>query len=70
MNDIAEVTFKLAQPLFVDPYADNRATGAYIVIDESNNTVGAGTILQARSRRSTHDNDGRLVSYDPTCYQF
>ena len=46
MNDIAEVSFKLAQPLFVDAYADNRATGAFIIIDESNNnTVGAGMIL-------------------------
>ncbi len=46
MNDIAEVSFKLAQPLFIDPYRDNRATGAFIVIDESNNnTVGAGMIL-------------------------
>ena len=46
MNDIAEVTFKLAQPLFVDPYLENRGTGAFIVIDESNNnTVGAGMIL-------------------------
>ncbi len=47
MNDIANVTFKLAQPLFIDAYADNRGTGAFIVIDEStNNTVGAGMILQ------------------------
>jgi sulfate adenylyltransferase subunit 1 len=46
MNDIAEVSFKLAQPLFVDAYTENRATGAFIVIDESNNnTVGAGMIL-------------------------
>ncbi len=46
MNDIARVTFKLAQPLCVDSYSDNRATGAFIVIDEtSNNTVGAGMIL-------------------------
>jgi sulfate adenylyltransferase subunit 1 len=46
MNDIAQVGFKLAQPLFVDAYADNRATGAFIVIDEStNNTVGAGMIV-------------------------
>ena len=45
MNDIAQVSFRLAQPLFVDPYARNRATGAFIVIDEStNNTVGAGMI--------------------------
>ena len=46
MNDIAVVNFKLAQALFVDPYQANRATGAFIVIDESNNnTVGAGMIL-------------------------
>jgi sulfate adenylyltransferase subunit 1 len=43
MNDIAKISFRLAQPLSVDSYADNRATGAFIVIDEStNNTVGAG----------------------------
>jgi sulfate adenylyltransferase subunit 1 len=46
MNDIARVSFKLAQPLAVDAYAENRATGAFIVIDESsNNTVGAGIIV-------------------------
>jgi len=45
MNDIARVTFKLAQPVVPDPYAENRATGAFIVIDESNNnTVAAGMI--------------------------
>lgn len=45
MNDIARLTLKLAQPVFVDPYAENRATGAFILIDEStNNTVGAGMI--------------------------
>jgi sulfate adenylyltransferase subunit 1 len=46
MNDIARVAFKLAQPLCIDAYAENRSTGAFIVIDESsNNTVGAGMIL-------------------------
>ena len=46
MNDIARITFKLAQPLMVDSYKSNRATGAFIVIDEStNNTVGAGMIV-------------------------
>ena len=46
MNDIAKVSFKLAQPIFPDPYTSNRGTGAFIVIDESsNNTVGAGMIL-------------------------
>jgi sulfate adenylyltransferase subunit 1 len=46
MNDIARIRLRLAQPLAVDPYTENRATGAFIVIDEStNNTVGAGMIM-------------------------
>ena len=46
MNDIAKVSFKLAQPLFTDAYVESRGTGAFIVIDEStNNTVGAGMIV-------------------------
>ena len=48
MNDIARVSFKLARPLCIDAYADNRATGGFIVIDaSSNNTVGAGMIIEA-----------------------
>jgi sulfate adenylyltransferase subunit 1 (EFTu-like GTPase family) len=34
--------------LLVDPYAENRATGAFILVDEaSNETVGAGMVLAA-----------------------
>jgi sulfate adenylyltransferase subunit 1 len=45
MNDIAHVTLNLAQPIFVDTYANNRATGAFILIDETTNqTVAAGMI--------------------------
>jgi sulfate adenylyltransferase subunit 1 len=45
MNDIAHVALALAQPLFVDPYELNRATGSFILIDEaSNQTVAAGMI--------------------------
>jgi sulfate adenylyltransferase subunit 1 len=45
LNDIARVTLKLAQPVFADPYAESRATGAFIVVDEAtNDTVGAGMI--------------------------
>ncbi len=46
MNDIGQVSFKLAQPICADAYAVNRSSGAFIVVDEaSNNTVGAGMIL-------------------------
>ena len=45
MNDIGRVGIRIAQPVAADPYARNRATGAFIVVDEStNDTVGAGMI--------------------------
>ena len=46
MNDIARVGVKVQQPLVIDSYARNRATGSFIVIDEtSHNTVAAGMII-------------------------
>jgi sulfate adenylyltransferase subunit 1 len=45
MNDIGAVSLRLAQPIAADRYAENRATGAFIVIDEAtNDTVAAGMI--------------------------
>jgi sulfate adenylyltransferase large subunit len=47
MNDIASVEFEAHVPLFFDPYANNRITGSFIVIDAiSNATVGAGMIQE------------------------
>jgi bifunctional enzyme CysN/CysC len=48
LNDIGIVRLRLSEPLCVDPYAENRETGAFILIDEStNDTVGAGMIVSA-----------------------
>lgn len=48
LNDLGVVRFRLAEPLAVDPYARNRATGAFILIDEAtNDTVGAGMVVEA-----------------------
>jgi sulfate adenylyltransferase subunit 1 len=45
MNDIGQVTFRLAAPIAADRYAENRATGAFILVDDStNDTVAAGMI--------------------------
>jgi sulfate adenylyltransferase subunit 1 len=45
LNDIGTVRLRLAGPLLVDPYAENRATGSFILIDEAtNDTVAAGMI--------------------------
>ena len=48
LNDLGVVRFRLAEPLAVDPYARNRATGAFVLIDEAtNDTVGAGMVVEA-----------------------
>jgi sulfate adenylyltransferase large subunit len=48
LNDIASVRLRLSEPLAVDTYAENRTTGAFILIDEAtNDTVAAGMILSA-----------------------
>ena len=48
VNDIASVEFEAHVPLFFDPYARNRATGSFILIDATSNaTVGAGMIEEA-----------------------
>jgi bifunctional enzyme CysN/CysC len=45
INDIARVRLRTQRPLAVDSYRRNRATGAFIVIDEATNrTVAAGTV--------------------------
>jgi bifunctional enzyme CysN/CysC len=48
LNDIGRIQLRTTQPLFVDEYRRNRATGGFILIDEStNNTVAAGMVLGA-----------------------
>src|SRR5471030_2590262 len=45
LNDIARVALTVQQPLAADAYADIRATGAFILIDEvTHQTVAAGMI--------------------------
>jgi sulfate adenylyltransferase subunit 1 len=49
MNDIAHVGLKVQSTLVCDDYERNRATGCFIVIDESsNNTVAAGMIAATK----------------------
>jgi bifunctional enzyme CysN/CysC len=45
LNDIAFCNLSTATPIAFDPYADNRHTGSFIIIDRfTNHTVGAGMI--------------------------
>jgi bifunctional enzyme CysN/CysC len=45
LNEIGRVQLRTTVPFFVDNYGNNRATGAFILVDESTNrTVAAGVI--------------------------
>jgi sulfate adenylyltransferase large subunit len=49
LNEIARVRLRCSTELVVDPYARNRTTGSFILIDEAtNDTVAAGMVLGAR----------------------
>jgi len=56
LNDIGAVTLRTSSTVIADPYAENRDSGAFILIDEvSNDTVGAGTITEPREvKPGTH----------------
>jgi bifunctional enzyme CysN/CysC/sulfate adenylyltransferase subunit 1 len=55
INDIGEVEFDAALPLFFDAYAENREMGAMILIDPvSNATVGAAMLLAPIAPPDTH----------------
>lgn len=46
LNEIARVIFTTGKPLFFDPYAKNKNTGAFILIDPmTNNTCAVGMII-------------------------
>ena len=45
LNDIGRVRLRTSAPVLADPYAANRVTGSFILVDESSNeTVAAGLI--------------------------
>ena len=47
LNEIGRVKLRTTAPLFFDPYQRNRATGSFILVDETTNaTVAGGMILR------------------------
>jgi bifunctional enzyme CysN/CysC len=54
LNDIGFANLSLAEPIAFDPYDENRATGAFILIDRfTNQTVAAG-MIRFGLRRATN----------------
>ena len=55
LNEVGVCRLSLGRPLAFEPYAVNRATGGFILIDRlSNATVGAGMIVAAKPRALGH----------------
>jgi sulfate adenylyltransferase subunit 1 len=62
LNEIGVVDIRLTQSVASDAYADNRATGAFIIIDRlSNGTVGAGMII---SENAASNNAGKYSEFE------
>jgi sulfate adenylyltransferase large subunit len=58
MNDIGAVSLHLLRPMAIDLYTENRATGAFILIDpDSNATVAAGMITAAAATATPGEDD-------------
>ncbi|AMV39797.1 sulfate adenylyltransferase subunit CysN [Planctomyces sp. SH-PL62] len=56
LNEVGHVQLSLTRALACDPYSINHATGAFILIDRlTNDTVGAGMILEAGGSRPPGD---------------
>jgi bifunctional enzyme CysN/CysC len=66
LNEIGRIVVSSNKPLFYDAYSRNRATGSFILIDPiTNNTVGAGMILEGVSPENlTKNDDGKSFLED------
>lgn len=55
LNEIARVIFTTGKPLFFDPYPQNKNTGAFILIDQYNNTCAVGMIIDKVERKDMQE---------------
>ncbi len=66
LNEIGRVRVSLNAPIYFDPYRNNRATGAFVIVDRlTNATVAAGMILDQEgdhTRRAVWDDDPAAAS--------
>jgi sulfate adenylyltransferase subunit 1 len=63
MNSIGSVAIEVLRPIALDPYAENRSTGAFILIDATSNaTVAAGMITAVAADTSDGDDESEQLS--------
>jgi bifunctional enzyme CysN/CysC len=62
-NDIGSVSLRLSAPLVFDTYRANRATGSFVLVDETTNvTVAAGMIVGRPGGLPQEDEDAELLT--------
>src|SRR6185312_9839328 len=54
LNEIGVCNLSTASPVAVDPYRDNRKTGAFILVDRSNHQTAAAGMIKFELRRATN----------------
>lgn len=65
LNDIAQVEISLDQKVATDPYARNRATGAFIMIDRLTNiTVGAGMVDEVKAPSESQFSGANISEFE------
>ncbi len=64
-HEIGRLTFSAALPLFVDPYARNRATGSFIVIDPATGATAAAGMIVDRGAPGRRIEGGRSRTVVP-----
>ncbi|WP_428389403.1 sulfate adenylyltransferase subunit CysN [Mucisphaera sp.] len=66
LNGIGRCRITTDEPLIYDPYKTNRTTGSFIVVDRlTNNTVGAGMILDVSAELSEKAEEHKTVIQSP-----
>ncbi|HYX91671.1 MAG TPA: GTP-binding protein [Myxococcaceae bacterium] len=59
LNEIGRVRIRCLKPIVAEPYARNRATGAFVLIDAlTNATVGAGMVVEPAGAGESRLGDG------------
>ena len=70
LNDIGRITLRTAAPVLADAYAANRATGAFILIDErTHDTVAAGMVEAARAGRAAEVEHSPDIRWHPSALE-
>ena len=66
LNEVGEVTLRLATPIVADPFVENGTTGAFILIDElTHDTVAAGLVRATRATITEEEQKSPDVVWHP-----